>query len=61
MSKGCALSRRDMIFTYLLNNLHHLWNMAAKQAINPKKCEIDENYLRGIYGKAEAGKIRDGR
>jgi hypothetical protein len=44
----------------LLNNLHHLWNIAAKPAIKPEKYDIDENYLRGANGKAEAGTVRDG-
>lgn len=45
---------------FLLNNLHRLWNVAAKPAINFEKCNNHENYLRGFDGKAETGEVRDG-
>jgi len=36
---------------HLLNNLHGLWSIAIKPAINTKKIENHENYLRGLNGE----------
>jgi hypothetical protein len=44
-------SQKRANLNHLLNNLHGLWSIAIKPAINTRKIENHENYLRGLNGE----------
>jgi hypothetical protein len=45
------MSRKANESHHLLNNLHGLWSIVVKPAINARKIEHHENNLRGLNGE----------